>query len=89
MGLFRKKGIDLNLLRKTKYWDDVAKMVELDKDTHQKLVQYIYETVSDSLINEVEKSLQEVKDAPTSDHMEQYLTRRGALLKIYKGEKNG
>lgn len=87
--MFKKsRGVDLNLLRKTMFWNDIARMVELDSKTHQELVQYIYEAVSDGRINEAEKLGSEISKMTLIPQALGYLTQRIELLKKYKEIKN-
>lgn len=90
MGLFnRNRKVDLIVLRRTKFWNDIEKVIELDPETHASLVEYIYEVVSDARIAEVEKLGKELQKFTLVPQVLGYLDQRRELLTTYKKLKNG
>lgn len=84
MGWFSKKrGIDITMLIKTKYWNGVESMIQTDQETYQRLVQYIYEQVSESIVAELERTV-EHNSAADAATIHEYLHKRIQLLNKYK-----
>lgn len=91
------KGADINVLRKTKYWREIEALIETDSETHQRLVQYVYEQVSDTLIDELNRIGKEAEKMTLIQELREHLAHRIKLLTGYKllafskkeEEKNG
>ena len=86
MSWFTKKarGVDLQVLQKTKFWDALEQLIETDKQTHQKLVQYVYEQVSDSIISELQRMELEADKMTVIQDARNYIAHRTSLLTKYK-----
>lgn len=78
------RGVDLQVLKRTKYWDAIETLVDTDKQTHSKIVQYIYEQVSDSIVEEFERMEKEADKMTVMQDARNYLANRIKLLKGYK-----
>ena len=83
MWFVKQKGIDYQVLQKTKYWHKLEALLDTDKQTQAKIVQYIYEQVSDGICNElhnVNKNTEGMSKADT----EMYIIKRIDLINGYK-----
>lgn len=80
----RKKGVDNKILRKTKYWSDVENLVDTDVQTQEKLVQYIYEQVSDAMMSELNRAHKETDRMTLIQEVRSYFGTRIEMLKQYK-----
>lgn len=78
----KKRGIDINVLRKTKYWNKITELIETDEATQQKLVQYIYEIATDAMVSELERTRNSQLSLDKVTH--EYLLNRIALIKSYR-----
>lgn len=80
----QNRGVDKQVLMKTKYWNAVESLVDTDKQTHEKIVQYIYEQVSESMINELNIMAAETEQMTLLQEARNYLAHRVKLLTGYK-----
>lgn len=91
MSWFNKRGIDVNTLLKTRFWLDIARIVDTDSETQRRLTEYVYLAVADARIHETEKHIEESKKPPYRLNMGfiNYLDSRLVMLKSYKEMARG
>jgi hypothetical protein len=85
--MFKKRGKDLTLLRKTQYWNGIEKIIETDLETQIELVEYVYTHVCQGIIKEHQTLL---INLPTIDPQlwKEYIENRIKLFEGYMNKPN-
>jgi len=81
-------GMDMRIAKKQAWWDAISHIVDTDEATQKRLVENVYENVSEAKLDELKFVVDQITAGADIPTLTNQIAKRQALLEYYRDPKN-